>query len=377
MFDHPRRTILSFAFLLLTVSSSALGSQAEGFKDFNHFKGVVPGVDFFASNRAAVTPFEKPVAETRQRLADLLGRDLPPGAVFVCSTLAQKDAVYEPRALKMGFKWILSVLTPEARADEMMQRIKAQMAQTGGDTSQMAERLERMRSRNAQMRPMLEAGLARQATRQMAFALLQATLSPETEFRLSRVDDAGRSPLPDWLDVGIASYASAAGGNTGFLQQHLEEIFPLEDMLTMSRPFLAPGSEGGGGQMIFRTERSGGASGSPAGGDQGGPPGAAQSGARTGGPRTLPKDQLDRMMFDGQAASFFTYLIEKAGLDKVKEVVNVALQDEDPIPTIKALPTIGTDLDKVEEEWTGWVKTQKPEPDEFRMRMGGSERPQR
>ncbi len=375
MFGHPRRTILGFGFLLLIVSSSALGSQEEGFKDFTRFRGIVPGVDFFASNRAAVTPFEKPVADTRQRLADLLGKNLPPGAIFVCSTLAQKDAVYEPRALKMGFTWLLSVLTPEARADEMMQRIKAQMAQAGGDTSGLAERMERMRSRSAEMRPMLEAGMARDAARQTAFALLQATLAPETEFRLSRVDDMGRSPLPDWLDIGIASYASGAGTNVRFLQQHLEEIFPLEDMLTMSRPFVAPGSEGGGGMMVFRTERSGGGNGAPAGGDQAGPAGAA-SGARTGGPRNLPKDQQDRMMFDGQAAAFFTYLVEKAGIDKVKEVVRVALQDKDTAEAVKAIPTIGADLDKVEEDWTGWVKTQKPEPGpEFRMRTGGSERP--
>jgi len=374
MFDHPRRAILSFAFLLLTVSSPALGSQEEGFKDFTRFKGIVPGVDFFASNRAVITPFEKPVAETRQRLADLLGKSFPPGAIFVCSTLAQKDAVYEPRALKMGFTWLLSVLTPEARTDEMMQRIKAQMAQMGGDTSGLAERMERMRSRSAEMKPMLEAGMARQAARQMAFALLQETLAPETEFRLSRVDDMDRSPLPDWLDIGIATYASGGGSNVGFLQQHLEEVFPLEDMLTMSRPFVAPGSEGGGGQMIFRTERSNGGSGAPASGDQGGAPGAA-SGARMGGPRNLPKDQQDRMLFDGQAAAFFNYLVEKAGIDKVKEVVSLALQDKDALEAVKAIPAIGADLDKAEEEWTGWVKTQKPEPGpEFRMRTGGTDR---
>jgi hypothetical protein len=278
----------------------------------------------------------------------------------------------------MGFSWLLSVLTPEARADETMQRIKAQMAQMGGDTSGLAERMERMRSRSTEMRPMLEAGMARDAARQTAFALLQATLSPETEFRLSRVDDMGRSPLPDWLDIGIASYTSGGGSNVRFLQQHLEEVFPLEDMLTMSRPFVAPGSEGGGGMMVFRTERSSGGNGAPAGGDQAGAAGAAAgaSGARMGGSRNLPKDQQDRMMFDGQSAAFFNYLVEKAGIDKVKELVSVALQKKDAMEAIKAIPTIGDDFDKVEEEWTGWMKTQKPEPGpEFRMRTGGSERP--
>jgi len=380
MSGHPPRAALSWAFLLLSLCSSAFALQDESFKDFNRFKGTVPGVDFFASNRGVVTPFEKPIAETRERLANLLGQNPPPGAIFVCSSLAQKDAVYEPRALKMGYNWILSVLTPEARTDEMMARLK----QSGVELT--PERLERMRSRNTEMRPMLEAGLARQAARQMVFAVLQTTLAPDKEYRLSRVDDMGRSPLPDWLDIGVASYASGGGTNVGFLQQHLEEVFPLEDMLTMSRPFVAPGSDVGGGPMVIRMERPGGGSGGSAGGDQvvapggaqGGAPGGAQGGAgmRMGGPRSLPKDQQDRMMFDGQAATFFTFLLEKAGIDKLKEVLAAAREGKDALAAIKAIPALGTDLDKVEEEWTNWVKTQKPDPSqEFRMRTGGGERP--
>lgn len=378
-------TIFSLVISLSAVCWPVFGAQNQtGFKDFNQFKGIVPGVDFFASNRAAVTPFEKPVAETRQRMAELLGKNPPPGAIFVCSTLAQKDAVYEPRAIRMGFTWLLSVLTPEARADEMMQRIKAQMAQMpGADAAAMNERLQRMQSRSAEMRPMMEARMARDAARQVAFALLQATLSPQAEFRMSRVDDMGRSPLPDWLDIGIASYVSGGGSNVGFLQQHLEEVFPLEDMLTMARPFVAPGSDAGGGQMFIRTERGNAGSGGAA--AAGAPAAPAPSGApnggptaRMGGPRNLPKDQLDRMMFDGQAATFFSYVVEKAGIDKVKELVSLSLQNKDVLEGVKAIPTIGADLDKVEEDWTAWVKAQKPEPGpEFRMRTGGPDRSDR
>ncbi|RPJ58408.1 MAG: hypothetical protein EHM23_17635 [Acidobacteria bacterium] len=376
MLGYPLRAAFSFAFLFVMASSPSLLSQDAGFKDFNRFKAVVPGVDFFASNRQLVTPYEKPIAEARERLANLLGQNPPPGAIFVCSTLAQKDAVYEPRALKMGFSWILSVLTPEARADEMMARLK----QSGVEIP--ADRLERMRSRAAENRPAMEAGLARGAARDMAFAVLQVALAPDREFRLSRVDDMGRSPLPDWLDIGIASYASGSAGNVGFLQQHLEEIFPLEDILTMSRPFVAPGSETGGGQMVFRMERPAGAAGAPAtggapaGGDQTATPGS--SGVRMGGPRTLPKDQQDRMMFDGQAASFFTFLVEKAGIEKIKEVVSTAREKKDATEVLKGIPAVGEDFDKAEEEWTSWLKTQKPDPNqEFRFRMGGerSERP--
>lgn len=97
-----------------------------------------------------------------------------------------------------------------------------------------------------------------------------------------------------------------------------------------------------------------------------------------GGPRTLPKDQQDRMMFDGQAASFFAYLAEKAGIDKVKELVTAAREQKDPLEVVKSIPAIGTDFDTVEEEWITWLKAQKPEPGpEFRMRIGGPERTER
>ena len=91
--------------------------EALAFKHFNVFKGVVTGIDFFASGRQAVTPYEKAIADARQRLAGLLGSELPKGAVFVCSTLQQKDSVYEPKALFAGSGQVsLGTLAPTAKA---------------------------------------------------------------------------------------------------------------------------------------------------------------------------------------------------------------------------------------------------------------------
>ena len=68
------------------------------------------------------------------------------------------------------------------------------------------------------------------------------SLAKQKEFRSSRLDDTGRSPLTDWLDIGLAAYVSeSANSNLKFLQDRMEEAFPLEDVLGMVRPFVVPG----------------------------------------------------------------------------------------------------------------------------------------
>ncbi|HXK59387.1 MAG TPA: hypothetical protein PLP42_05775 [Acidobacteriota bacterium] len=370
MFRFVWLTIASLSLMLLGGAADSLGAQADntGFKSFTRFS-VMPGVDFFASSRQDILAFQEPIAETRERLASLLGTELPRGAIFVCSTLAQKDEVYEPRAAKMGYKWTLTVLTPQARSEEIRARMKAQM---GADIP--AERLQRFQSRSREMQGRFEAGLARAAARQMAYALLQVTQAPEKEFRFSRVDDMGRSPLPDWLDIGIAAYAVGDSGNVRFLEEHLDETFPLEDLLTMARPFVAPGTDMGSAPvMVFRRQVPGGTDG-PSGEQAAGVPAGDQtSGAQParplGGQFNLPKDQLDRMLFDNQAASIFAYLVEKAGIDKVKQLIALAGKGEDGFEFITGPDVMGPDLDKVEQEWVAWVKTRRPE--------GGPEFPRR
>lgn len=355
---------LTICALLGTAPGQA--QQAVSFKNFNQFRGIVAGVDFFAANRQAVAPFEKPAAEGMQKLATLLGGELPKGAVFICSTLQQKDSVYEPRVLRSGYSWAVVALTAEARAEEQLERMRQQM---GGELP--AEVRDRIRNRPPEMRAAAEAALARTTVRQMALAVLQAALAPDREYRSSRLEDVGRSPLPDWLDIGIASWVSGTGANVGFLQQNLDQTFPLEDVLGMARPFVAPTSEGGGGGgggaggggMVIRMGEAGGGQGRSGQGQGGG-------GRGGGGSRMLPKDQQDRMLFDGQASTFFSYLVEKAGIEKVKELIQSGRDGRPSTPLIVQPEVLGASIEKIEQDWLAYVKTLKPEqPQEMRIRV--------
>ena len=322
---------------LLLFAMPAMGQQVDtvSFKGFNKFKSGVGGVDFFASSRRIATQFETPVAEAYKRLATILGNDIPPGAIFICSSLQQKDSVYEPRVLRAGYRWILIALTSDARVDENIQRMKAQM---GGEIS--AEVMARLKNRAPEVIAAQDAAAARTAADQMAYAVLQALFPREgMQYRSSRVDDVGRSTLADWLDVAIATYATGGMGNVAYLQQHMDETFPLEDILTSSRPFVAVTAQGaagggaGGGTRSGGGQATGGAappaaaatrSSSTQGGAQqaAGAAGAMRGGGQQGAAsRVLPKDQQDRMLFDTQGFTFFTYMINQAGIEKVKELV--------------------------------------------------------
>ncbi len=84
-----------------------------------------------------------------------------------------------------------------------------------------------------------------------------------------------------------------------------------------------------------------------------------QAGGRGGAARVLPKDQQDRLLFDAQSATFFNYLIEKAGIDKVKDVVRQNMEGKDSLTIIVGF--LGSDFNKVEKDWLDWLKTQKPQ----------------
>ena len=376
-----RRLLVTLLIVLVLAPGMALSQNAAAFKNFNRYSGLAPGVDFFAGSKAAVSPFTQPVADARQRLESLLGSNLPKGAIFVCSSMQQKDSVWEPRALKMGYGWVLTVLTPEAQMDEFISRFK----QMGVDIP--PERLERMRSRMGQP----GGGPVMAPTREMAHAILQVMLAPEKPYRSTRLDDVGRSPLPDWLDMAIAAYAGGGPTGVGYLQQHVDEIFTLDDMLTMSRPFVAPTVAQSPGGFVMR--QGGGASGGsggggasegpamggapmtapmPAPGGQGGSAGsAAGAPGRTGGGFPgLSKDQQDRLLFDSQAAVFFGYLMEKIGAEKTRDLISWARERKEPRDFLARPDVLGPDFDKIEQEWAAWVKAQKPDPREMRMDRG-------
>ncbi|UCF38249.1 MAG: hypothetical protein JSU96_05200 [Acidobacteriota bacterium] len=340
------------AILLLTCLNPVSGASKENLfsRDFELFSGQVPGVDFLASERSEITPFIGPVTEVRSRLQSLLGDDLPDGAVFVCSSSEQRDAVYEPRALRMGYRWVVMALNTEAETRGLIERMKAR---SGGEIP--AERLERMRSRAGEM----QVRMMERTLREIGFAVL-ITRFGEKEFQYSRIEDMNRSLLTDWLDIGIAYYAAqAAGPRIGYLQRRTDEMFSIEDVLTMSRPFVLPASalgEASGGGFQLRGPGGGGFSGGP-----GGPGGPGGQGPGSGGggqapsSESIPKDVRDRAMFDAEAAVFFAYLVERLGLEQVRELIdrNRAGEQTDLMLSDPAL--LGANFEPVERDWLEWI----------------------
>jgi len=388
-----RPIITAFVFIAALGAGSVTAQQPASFKNFASFRNIVPGIDFFASNRQAIAPYEKPTAETMAKLRELFGKELPKGAIFICSTLAQRDSIYEPKVLKMGYAWTLKAETPAVRSQQMLERIKSRM----GDNVP-AEILERMKNMPSDMTANFEKQMVASMTQQIAYAVLQTLLSEGQQFRSSRLDDMGKSPLPDWLDIGIASYVSGTNSTIGFLQQNMDQSFPLEDVLSMARPFVATFSDQNGGGVGGGMPNFGGGGrqrGGMAGfGDGGGMPGfggggmpnfggggmpgfggggmpnfggggmngsGGAGGMRGGFQRTMPKDEQDRMLFDGQASTFFCFILEKIGLEKVRELIKEAREGKESRDYLGRPDVLGPDFQKIETDWAAWVKAQKVE----------------
>lgn len=320
---------------------------------FNLYRQVVPGVDFLAEKREEVKPFEEPLRQARQRLQVFLGEDLPGGAIFVCSSAEQRDSVYEPRALRMGYRWVLMVLSPEIEVRQAMERIRARR---GGNLP--PEALERFRQRSSSM----EQQLVSKAAQDFAYAILMTTLAPEREFRTSRLDDMYRSPLADWLDVGLAAHAAGALGPQAFyLKQHMSESYPIEDILFMSRPVIVPSFVGG-------------ETGPPAPGAAPAPTGMGGPGegrGRPSQPTAVPKDVQDRLMYDAQATTLFAYLLENLGVEKMKKVIGRNRGGEDVQMILEEPDFLGPDMESAEKGWLSWVEGM----DVGRGRQSGSREP--
>ena len=141
----------------------------------------------------------------------------------------------------------------------MLARMKSQM---GGEIP--AEILDRMKNRPPEMMAECrKADGSSTVTQQIAYAVIQSMLDKDLQYRSSRLDDMGKSPLPDWLDIGIASYASGSNPNVSFLQQNMDQTFPDRGR-TLHVPSICgflisdQGGSGGGGGMIHGRMRSGG-----------------------------------------------------------------------------------------------------------------------
>ena len=384
-----RRPIIA-ALVLTTAFSVSLANaqQTASFKSFTAFRNVVPDIDFFASSRQAIAPYEKPAGEAMAKLKQLFGANLPKGAIFICSTQVQKDAVYEPKVLRSGYSWSLTVETPEVRAQAMLARIKSQM---GGDVP--AEVRDKIQKMQPEMVASAEKQTISSVAQQIAYAVIQTLMDKELQYRSSRLDDMGKSPLPDWLDIGIASYASGVNTALSYLKQNMDQTFPIEDVLSMARPFVASASgQNGGGGRSGGGNFGGAAGGGMPGGGQGGFPGGGRSmggfngggpggfpggfpgggggmggfggeggqrGQRGGQQRQMSKDEQDRTIFDGQALTLFSFLLEKIGIDKVKELIKQAQEGKETREYLSRPDVLGSDFAKIEEAWTAWVKAQK------------------
>ena len=67
-------------------------------------------------------------------------------------------------------------------------------------------------------------------------------------------------------------------------------------------------------------------------------------------------------MFDAQAATFFAYLLETQGVEKVREIVQLNSSGEDIQEILERPEFLGTDYQAVENAWREWVGNQKVKP---------------
>jgi hypothetical protein len=199
-------------------------------------------------------------------------------------------------------------------------------------------------------------------SRNIAWGVLQAMMNDENfQFRASRVEDVAKSPLVDWLDVAIGAYVSGDRSAVRYLQENLDMAFPLEDVLFMARPFVntATTGGGGGGQGMPKI-MIGGEGGGGQGGRQGGQ-GQAKSKPEGGGAppqRTMSKDEQDRMLFDGQAISFFDYFMEKFGIEKIRELIGFASEGNESWDFVVRPEMLGRDFSKIEPDVNEWIMKQ-------------------
>lgn len=379
-----RQWVLSFLWLpVFAFSALAQATEAgDSFqKTFKKFAGLVPGVDLFASDREAVTQFKMPLSEGISRLNTMLGDKLPSGALVICRTAAEKDSVAEERVLKMGYKWVLIQLSPQAEMEQMIEQLKTRM---GGQLP--PEVLARFQQRTPEQNAATAAGMIAGIIPRMSFAIVTALLAPDKEFKASRLDDLSRSPMADWIDLGLSRYAANTSATAiRWTQEHLEEAFPLEDLLQMNRPFVPPDMAGGmmGGGMPggFRIVMGGPAGGGGAAATPG-PPQASGGERGTGGGGgmqvrgQMPKEVQDRLNFDNQAILFFAYLVEKVGLEKTRQLVQLNREGKDLVEALKQLEFLGKPVEEIETDWIEWIMAQKaPMPQTFRVTTGPPENP--
>ena len=195
-----------------------------------------------------------------------------------------------------------------------------------------------------------ESRLVETTALQLGYAVTVTTLNPEKEFRYSRLEDMHRSPLADWLDIGLAVYASGSLETPiTLLKRRIDEAFPIEDVLFMSRPVVVPTFES------LNTDSVRGNFGPPGGGM--GEPSDSPRG-QSARSDSIPKDVQDQRMFDAQAAAFFAYLQEALGTNKVREIVQLNIGSQDIQGILERPEYLGTNFEEVENSWREWLDRQ-------------------
>ena len=350
------------------------------------FSGLIPGVDMFSSEKELLKPFVSPLTEGMIRLKELMGTDLPKGAFILCNSVAEKDSVSDERYIRQGYRWIITELTPEATRQQRLEMMKARFAAQGQPIP------EQMIARFASSDPKEnERNLLRQTSRVVSRASLAAVsmlLQPDKAFRSSRIEDLSRSPLGDWLDVGISNYVSR---NTlaavGWTKQRIEEVYSLEDLFQMNEPFVVSSvSSGTGGVGRGNGASGGGAGDGSSGNSRGNPAGATgaipemrifsagSAGGDSGGPgggrgrMQMPQEMIDKMNFDNQSTLVFAYFMETLGSEKMKDLIKLSREGKEVGPILEKAEYFGKALAEIEKNWLEWVKAQKaPEGGQFRM----------
>ena len=159
--------------------------------------------------------------------------------------------------------------------------------------------------------------------------------------------------------------ASSSGQNGGGGGMAVPVVATAAEFWRGNRRWYAgrrPGRLPRGRQRHGRVSAAGRAAGwfSGGGGDMGGFGGeGGQRGQRGGQQRQMSKDEQDRTIFDGQAITLFSFLLEKIGIDKVKELIKQAQEGKESREYLSKPDVLGSDFEKIEEDWTAWVKAQK------------------
>lgn len=71
------------------------------------------------------------------------------------------------------------------------------------------------------------------------------------------------------------------------------------------------------------------------------------------------------MIFDGQSSTFFAFLLEKVGLEKMKALIATVRGDKTGTKAreyVTRPDMLGDDYMKIEEQWIDWVQNLQTEP---------------